>query len=479
MNKFYITAAIPYANSKPHLGHALEFVQVDVLKRHHRSLGEEILSLSGGDENALKNVQAAEKSGRPLQEFIDENTESFRQLAIKLNGEFDVWQKGSDQDRHFPSSQKFWELCAKNNDIYKKSYRGLYCVGCEAFYALEDLNEKGECFEHAGKKLDEVKEENYFFALSKYQEKIIQIVEDGLLKIIPEFRKNEVLSFLKAGLVDISISRSNERARNWGVPVPGDPSQKIYVWMDALNIYQSGVGFGWDEEMYQKWWPADIHVIGKGISRFHAVYWPAFLLSAGLPLPKCVLIHGYLTVDGKKISKSDPSTVIDPIPIIEKYGADAIRYYLLAKVSPFEDGDFSESKLKEVYNTDLAGGLGNLVARVVALSEKRKVRIGKLTNPEFETVIRETKQKTTKALEEFKFNEALSVIWQLIAFCDRYIDKTKPWEEKEQSKQVIGDLLLVIGEVANLLALFLPETSAKIQQQLLTNKKENLFPRLA
>jgi len=192
MGKFYITA-IPYVNAKPHCGHALEFVQVDVLRRYHRSLGEETLSLSGGDENALKNVQAAEKAGRPLQEFIDENTEAFRQLAIKLNSEFDVWQKSSDQKHHFPSSQKLWELCFKNGDIYKKPYRGLYCVGCEAFYTYEELNEKGECPEHTGKKLEEVEEENYFFALSKYQEKIIQIIEKGTLRIVPEFRKNEIL----------------------------------------------------------------------------------------------------------------------------------------------------------------------------------------------------------------------------------------------------------------------------------------------
>jgi methionyl-tRNA synthetase len=476
--KFYITAAIPYVNAKPHCGHVLEFVQVDALKRYHQSLGKEVLSLCGGDENALKNVQAAEKAGRPLQEFIDENTEAFRQLAIKLNGEFDVWQKGSDQIHHFPSSQKLWELCAQRGDIYKKPYKGLYCVGCEAFYPREELNEKGECFEHPGKKLDEVEEENYFFALSKYRDKIIQIIRSGELKIAPEFRRNEVLSFLEGGLNDISVSRSNERAKNWGVPVPGDPSQREYVWLDALNIYQSGLGFGWDEKTYQKWWPADLHVIGKGISRFHAIYWPAFLLSAGLFLPKGLLIHGYLTVNGKKISKSDPSTVIDPVPLIERYGADVIRYYFLAKVSPFDDGDFSESRLREVYNSDLAGGLGNLVARVITLSLKIKAKSEKLANPELGAVIEETKQKITQAMGEFRFNEALAAIWQLIGFCDQYIDKTRPWEEKEGSSRVVSDLLLVINEIGKLLTPFLPETAGKIEHQILENKKEILFPRL-
>jgi len=306
--KFYITAAIPYVNAKPHIGHVLEYVQVDVVKRYHKLLGEDAVSLSGGDENALKNVQAAEKASKPIQEFVDEGTENFRQLAIKLNGEFDFWQKGSDQKIHYPSSQELWKKCAA--DIYKKSYTGLYCVGCEAFYPPEELNEKGECFEHSGKKLDEVKEENYFFKLSKYQEPLIKLIESEELKIVPEFRKNEVLSFLKSGLQDISISRSNERAKNWGVPVPNDPTQRIYVWFDALNIYRSGAP--------EKYWPADVHAIGKGISRFHCVYWPAFLLSAGFPLPKTIFIHGYLTVNGQKISKSNPETVVDPVPLIEK-----------------------------------------------------------------------------------------------------------------------------------------------------------------
>ena len=325
MNKFYITAAIPYVNGKPHIGHCLEYVQVSAIANYHRLLGEDTATLSGGDENALKNVQAAEKAGRPLQQFIDENTESFRQIAIKLNSKFDYWQKGSNQKTHFPSSQKLWELCDKNGDIYKKSYKGLYCVGCETFYTTEELNENGECYEHPGKKLEEVEEENYFFKLSKYQEKLIKIIENDKLKIVPEFRKNEVLAFLRSGLNDISISRSNERAKNWGVPVPGDNSQRCYVWFDALNIYRSGIP--------EKYWPADVHAIGKGITRFHAVYWPAFLLSAGLKLPKTIFVHGYLTVNGQKISKSNPETIVDPTPIIEKYGADAIRYFLLAKIN--------------------------------------------------------------------------------------------------------------------------------------------------
>jgi len=479
MNKFYITAAIPYVNAKPHIGHALEFIQVDALKRYHQTLGQESLSLSGGDENALKNVRAAEKTGQPFKKFIDENTEAFRQLAIKLNAEFDIWQKGSDQKHHFPSSQKLWGLCSK--DIYKKAYKGLYCVGCESFYNLEDLNENGECFEHPGKKLEEIGEENYFFALSKYQDKIIQIIENGTLRIVPEFRKNEILSFLKNGLVDISISRSNERAKNWGVSVPNDPTQIIYVWFDALNIYQSGIGFGWDEKTYNKWWPADLHVIGKGISRFHAIYWLAFLLSAGLSLPKGLLIHGYLTVDGKKISKSDPSTIIDPVPIIEKYGVDAIRYYLLAKVSPFEDGDFSESKLIKTYNADLANGLGNLMSRVLTMVENYcEGKIPEISQDPDSHFLRVDENiynwkkvwaDLDQSMADFRFNDALASVWRFIGEADKYIDTHKPWEMAKQGKTeelnwVLYGLLDSLHQIAWQICPFLPQTSQKIAEAL-------------
>jgi len=471
--KFYITAAIPYVNAKPHIGHVLEFVQVDVLKRYHQLSGENSISLSGGDENALKNVQAAEKAGRPLKEFIDENTESFRLLAINLNAEFDVWQKGSDQEHHFKSSQKLWELCNNNGDIYKKKYSGLYCVGCEQFYEKEELNENGECFEHPGKKLDLVEEENYFFKLSKYQDQLQKLIESEKLQIVPEYRKREILSFVKGGLKDISISRSNERAKNWGVPVPGDDKQRIYVWFDALNIYQSGIGFGWDEENYKKWWPADVHAIGKGISRFHTVYWPAFLLSAGLELPKTVLIHGYLTVNGQKISKSSPETVVDPVPLIEKYGPDAIRYFLLAKISPFDDGDFSEEKLIEVYNADLANGLGNLIARVAKLAEK--------AGSELPTVDDSIYPEISNFLKDFRLDLAIGYLWEQIKGLNAEIDTAQPWK---LTGPVLSKFLDKITPKISLLGYnlrpFLPETAEKIQKQFSGKIKSgaSLFPRI-
>lgn len=472
-HKFYITAAIPYVNANPHIGHALEFVQTDTIARYHKLLGENVLSLSGGDENAVKNVQAAEVEGIPIQKFVDRNTETFRQLAIALNAEFSVWQKGSDEKHHFLSVQKLWGLCGK--DIYKKKYEGLYCIGCETFYTPEELDENGECFEHPGRKLQKVSEENYFFKLSKYQDQLIKLIESGELKIIPETKKNEVLAFLKEPLRDISVSRTNERAKNWGVPVPEDSTQRIYVWFDALNIYQSGIGFGWDEEKYNKFWPADIHVIGKGITRFHAIYWPAFLASAKLKLPKSIFVHGYLTVNGQKMSKT-LGNVIDPFEIIKKYGADAFRYYLLAKVSPFSDGDFSEEKLKDTFNADLASGIGNTAARLAKLCETSEVEF------QHEQAGYEIRQPVIRFLKEFKFNEALHAILSRFSSIDKEINEKEPWSLKGED---LGKLLSGwVEEIRSLsvdLKPFLPETAEKIERQFEGPKIKSgapLFPRI-
>lgn len=475
MNKFYITTAIPYVNAKPHIGHALEFVQGDTLSRYHKLLGKDVCLLSGGDENALKNVQAAETAGKPLQEFIDENNSYFHELTKKLDCNFTIWQKGSDKSHHFPASQKLWELCEQNGDIYKKSYEGLYCVGCEAFYTPDELNEKGECFEHPGKPLQKIKEENYFFSLSKYQNEIVRRLESGEIRILPDFRKNEVLSFVKQGLQDISISRSNERAKNWGVPVPNDPSQRMYVWFDALNIYQSGVGFGWDDQLYNTWWPADIHVIGKGISRFHAVYWPAFLLSAKLALPKCIFVHGYFTVNGQKMSKT-LGNVIDPVSLIEKYGADPLRYYFLREIPAYSDGDFSESRFRELYNADLANGLGNLIARVAKLTEGSEYP---LTTISFQ---QEKFKEYAQAMEEFRFHDALKWIWDEIKKQDAYINEHTPWKLSGQKRQsILIPVVDKIRDIACLLQPFMPKIAEKIKQQYekpIITSQAALFPRL-
>jgi len=473
MKKFYITNSIPYVNASPHIGHALEFVQSDVLKRFHKDvLNEETLLLCGSDENALKNVQAAEKAGVPVQKFVDQNAILFQNLANKLGVEFDVFQKGSDVDHHFSSSQTLWNLCNKKGDIYKKEYRGLYCVGCETFYTKSELNEDGECYEHLGKKLEEVAETNYFFKLSKYQEQLIELISADKLSILPQSRKNEVLSFLKQPLQDISISRSNERAKNWGVPVPYDDSQRIYVWFDALNIYQSGVGFGWDDAKYRKWWPADAHVIGKGISRFHAIYWPAFLLSAGLETPKQILVHGYVTVEGEKMSKTT-GNVVDPFALIEKYGTDAIRYYLLREIPTSGDGDFSENRFKELYNADLANGLGNLVARVTKLAE----------NLELATTSSDKMSPECSALiTSFEYSRALQFIWTKIGELNAQINIAEPWKITDQEKKndFLTKTVTKLLQIAFDLKPFLPQTAELILKSMIgkITMPTTLFPRL-
>lgn len=469
--KFYITTAIPYVNGKPHIGHALEFMQTDFIARFHRLQGHDTTLLSGADENALKNVQAAENEGTPIQEYVDTNAQAFKDFAKAFNVQLDVFQKGSNTEKHHPASQKLWELCKENGDIYEKEYEGLYCVGCEHFYEKGELNEKGECNLHPGKSLEMVKEKNYFFKLSRYQDQLIDLIESDTYEIYPQTRKNEVLGFLKEELRDISISRSNERARNWGVPVPGDDSQRMYVWFDALNIYQSGVGFGWNEDMYKKWWPADVHVIGKDIVRFHAVYWPAFLISAGLPLPKRLLVHGFVTSEGQKMSKSI-GNVIDPVAFADQYGVEAVRYYLLREIPTGKDGDFSESRFKELYNADLANGLGNLVSRIAALCKD-------LTFDEVDTSSLIFDTEYAKLVNGFKFDEALEWVAKRTRDLDKYINENEPWkvkEDKEALQKIMQHAVSEIILIAYHLQPAIPETAEKILAQYTVSKVEKTDP---
>jgi methionyl-tRNA synthetase len=474
--KFFITTAIDYVNASPHLGHALEKIQADVIARYQRILGKDVLFLTGTDENSLKNVQAAKKERIPVKKLVERNAKKFKNLKETLNLSFDDFIRTTEQ-RHLRGVQKLWKACQKN--IYKKKYQGLYCLECEEFYREKELV-KGRCPEHRTKP-ELIEEENYFFRLSKYQSKLKQIIKGDKVKIIPKTRKNETLSFIDSGLEDICVSRSAKRAQGWGIDVPGDPSQKIWVWFDALSNYLNALGYAENRKKFKKYWPANLHVIGKGILRFHAIYWPAILLSAKLPLSKKVFVHGYLTVSGQKMSKS-LGNVIDPFELVKKYGTDPVRYFLLREIPPTEDGDFTYEKFEQRYNSDLAKGLGNLVARVVTLATKFKIQNAKckitVQNSKFNKEIEKTKKIWEKNLDEFKFNEALISVWDLISFCDRYIEKERPWEKSKKQKEVIDNLLLAVDEVAKLLQPFLPETSEKILKQLKTKKSKPLFPRL-
>lgn len=471
MDKFYITTAIPYVNGRPHIGHALEYFQADTIRNYQKLLGKETLLLSGADENALKNVQTAEAEGIPTQELLDRNSQIFKDSYEKLGVHLDVFERGSDATHHFPGVQKLWGLCEKNGDIYKKSYTGLYCVGCESFKTEKELVD-GKCPEHQ-KEPEKVTEENYFFKLSNYQEKLLKLIEENELRIAPISKRNEIISFIKQGLEDFSISRSKERAKGVGVPVPGDDTQVMYVWFDALAIYITGIGYGIDEEMFKKWWPADTHVIGKDINRFHTVYWPAMLLSAGLPTPKTVLVHGFVQSGGEKMSKS-LGNVVDPFEISEKYGLEPFRYFMLSQIPTTDDGDFTEERFKEVYNADLANGLGNLVARVARLCEK--IELDSLP----ESILDEDYKKL---FEEYRFNELLFQIWTKISGIDQEIEEAKPWavEDLAKLKELLQNWVIKIDQIAFELKPFLPETSEKIKNLFSESKIKSispLFPRI-
>ncbi|MFH2100819.1 MAG: methionine--tRNA ligase, partial [Candidatus Micrarchaeota archaeon] len=360
----------------------------------------------------------------------------------------------------------------KSGDIYKKKYRGLYCVGCEAFYEESELP-GGICPEH-GKKPEIVEEENYFFKLSKYQDKLVDLIESGKLQILPKSRKNEVLSFIRGGLKDFSISRSIKRAKGWGVPVPNDPTQIEYVWFDALGTYLTGIGYGTDDEKFGGYWPADVHVIGKGILRFHAVYWPAILLSAGLELPKTIFVHGYITVEGQKMSKS-LGNIIDPFFLTKTYGVDPLRYCLLSEVPTFDDGDFSEKALVEKNNTELLANLGNLVNRTMVFLKNNfdgKVPEGRLqdVDEEFLKAQKKTIQTVTGLLDDMELKEALQHIMHFTKNTNKYFQDNKPWEAVKSDKERAGTLLYVlinqVKDAAILVAPYMPHTSNGIFSQL-------------
>lgn len=473
---FYVTAAIPYVNAAPHIGHTLEFIQADAVARYHQLLGEKVIFLSGADENAQKNVQSARKNKTTPQKWCDLNAAKFFALKklLNLTDNF-VFQRSSSKN-HFLASQKLWRLC-KPEDIYLKEYEGLYCTGCEAFVTKKELV-NGRCPEHPNKKLEKVKEKNYFFKLSRYQEFLKDLISQDKLKIVPQYRKNEVLAFIDQGLEDFSISRSAKRMGGWGIPVPEDPQQIMYVWFDALNVYQSGIGFGWDEQKYHKWWPADLHCIGKGIIRFHAIYWTAILKSAGLKLPGEIFVHGYLTIEGQKISKS-LGNVIDPQDVVKKYGTDALRYFLLKTIHPHQDGDFSFRLFDEVYHADLANGIGNLIQRVAKLAENSQCKTPRV---KFQFKI-QNYDKYNKLINSYKFNQCLSWVWKKISKLDKYIDTSKPWEKtgKELAK-LLQKPINEILEIAYLLKPFLPQTAKRIETIFTASKikapAKPLFPRI-
>ncbi len=470
--KFYITTSIPYTNAPPHIGHVFEFIQADVVARYHRYLGEDVYFLTGSDEHGLKTKRAAEAVGKTPEEFADEISQKFRDLKGLLNLSTNDFIRTTDLDRHEPAVKKLWKALQENGDLYKKKFKGFYCAGCEAFKTQKEIVD-GKCVIHQ-KPVEEIEEENYFFKLSKYLPEIKKLLQKNVIKIIPESKKNEILGMIENGLDDVSFSRDKDKY--WGFSVPGDDSQVIYVWADALPNYISAIGYEDDQKKFKKYWPADVHCIGKDIVKFHSLYWPAMLLSLGLELPKSIFVHGFINMGGHKMSKS-LGNVVDPLELVKKYGINAVRYFFLREILPTEDGDFTYEKFEQRYNSDLAGGIGNLLARTVTLAAKENFKEKKPSAKiKKEVIIIEKICK--KYLEEFKFNESLKSIWELISFCDKYINAEKPWEGKESSSQVISDILFALDKISDLLLPFLPDTSEKIKKVIETKKSEILFPRL-
>jgi len=467
---WFITSSIPYVNARPHLGFALEIVQADALARFRRSQGSEVHFLTGTDDNSLSNVRAAENNGIPVGELVERHSAAFFELRRVLDLSFDDFIKTSSDPRHAPAVHRLWKRCEASGDIYRQAYRGLYCVGCEVFYKESEV-EDGRCPVHLSQ-LEAVEEENYFFRLSRYQDALEKAIATDRVRVEPLERRNEVLGLLRSGLEDISISRSSHRARGWGIPVPGDDSQIIYVWFDALANYISALGYAADGEAFERFWlSSDVraHVIGKDIVRQHALYWPAFLLSSGLPLPTVIYVHGFLSISGRKISKSLGSGV-DPVELARTYGSDAIRYYLLAKVPSLKDSDFSLETFDRVYRSDLADQLGNLVSRAVALAHKAGgIASSDRAFPESASSLVEgavnLPQDIESFVDAFDFSGALGAIWGLVREANRFVVEAKPWERPPQSEErsaAVYLLLETLRWVAIHLEPFLPGTAAEI-----------------
>jgi methionyl-tRNA synthetase len=476
MTATYITTTIPYVNARPHIGHALELVQADVLARYRRARGEDVRFQAGTDDNSLKNVLAAQAAGTPVREFVDRNAGAFADLGGALSLTVDDFIRTSRDPRHRPGVERFWRACAP--DLYRRRYEGRYCTGCEQFYTPAELPD-GRCPEHQTVPR-QVSEENWFFRLSRYAGPLREAITSGRLRITPAGRRNEVLAFIDAGLEDFSVSRPAGRAGGWGIPVPGDPGQVIYVWFDALCSYVTALGPG--EEAYRRWWAGPgnrVHLLGKGVLRFHAVYWPAMLLSSGQPLPDALFVHDYLTAGGRKISKSGSGPAApEPAGLAAAYGADAVRWWLLREVPRVGDADFTVGRLVARADDELANGLGNLVNRVVTMI--RRYRGGQVPGAaaapgaaaggeRLAAACREANAAAGAALEDFDFRRATAAVWRIVDEANAYVNRARPWELARAGDprldEVLAHLLRACSVLGRELAPFLPALAARVAAQ--------------
>lgn len=475
-DKFYVTTSIPYVNGDPHLGHAMEFLQADVLARRARIDGKRVIFSTGTDEHGGKQIEKAAELKITTQEFVDRMSQKFKDLLKDLNVSNDRFIRTTDM-AHKKRAQAIWQKLSA--DIYKSKYEGWYCTGCEEFYTETTVKaNNGVCPEH-NRPYEKLAEENYFFKLSKYTDQIKKVIDSNQFRIIPTTRKHEILSVINEGLVDISISRPKDKI-GWGVTVPGDETQVMYVWFEALMNYITVLGYP-EHADFKTFWPADVQVVGKGILRFHGAIWPAMLMALNLPLPGTLFAHGYVTVNGAKMSKSLDNS-ISPHQIIGKYGVDAFRYYFLRHVPSYNDGDFSWEKLEEAYNNELANDLGNAVQRTaVMIRQYQQGLVGDSPPAEHDTA------GYRKALDDCRFDRALEEVWEQVRGLNQYIDDTKPWEvaksgDTDHLREILAYQVSCLLEIADLLEPFMPATTASIRnifkEGVVREAPKILFPRL-
>jgi methionyl-tRNA synthetase len=465
---FYITTAISYPNGKPHIGHAYEAIAADAIARFHRAQGRDVRLITGTDEHGLKMVQTARAQGRDTLEFADEMSGYFREMCHGLNISYDAFVR-TTEPRHYEASQKIWKAMEANGDLYLDRYEGWYSVRDEAFYDESELigPEGGEKLSPQGTPVDWTVEETWFFRLSNYQDRLLQLYRDNPDFIRPESRRNEVVRFVEGGLKDLSVSRTSF---DWGVPVPGSPGHVMYVWVDALTTYMTGVGFADDADSYERFWPADVHLIGKDIVRFHAVYWPAFLMSAGLRLPKQVFGHGFLLARGEKMSKS-LGNVVDPMELAERYGVDALRYFLLREVSFGQDGSYSNEAIVSRVNAELANSFGNLAQRSLSMIFKNLDGILPAAGEAIDdqallAEVRQACATLASEFERFAFSAGLEAWMGAVFSCNQYIDTAAPWTLKktdpERMAEVLGTLVAAIRMLAEAVSPIIPASADKL-----------------
>lgn len=464
-NKLYITTAIPYANGAPHIGNALDYLLADIWARHQRSKGLEVRFQVGTDEHGNKIAEKALQQNLTPQQYVDGTVENFRALMDKMKTSYTDFVRTTDT-HHKAAAQFIWQKLAPH--IYKNTYEGWYCQGCEAFYTEKEVAEQGGICRDHQKPFERLSEENYYLRTSSFSDKIIAAIESDKMKIVPEYRKKEFLNFLKNGLEDVSISRPRKNL-TWGIPVPDDADQVMYVWIDALANYLTIIGYP-DRAEWQEFWPANVQVIGKDILRFHAGIWPAMLLGLDLPLPKTLLVHGHISSGGVKMSKSI-GNVVDPNEIIDNYGLDAFRYYFSRHIPTLDDGDFTWEKFEKSYNNELGNDLGNLVSRVANMIKRYQSGvIGEVKSDEFDL------HNYEKHMKNLEFNKAMDEVWTLVRAHNQYIENVKPWEiaklakeskdEENHLAEVLAHSAGGILQIGRMLAPFMPETSEKIEKML-------------